>query len=202
MISMLCQKSNNGTITSTRNKNLFNLLILGEQAHKPIELIRKEPTLYDYQIDNSIIDLESINFESKLSETNDIKLNKNVDFNDSKTIHSNRNTVRLTMKTHKPDSITRSVKSSKNRSSLATPPIKVTFNEELGANSMLSMQKFNLENFHREQKKLNRKKLKHVKTLLDNQISKSVTHKEVYVNIKKLKKLVVLISLFTDILAI
>ena len=48
-------------------------------------------------------------------------------------------------------------------------------------NLTMSMKQFNVECFHREQKKLNRKKLKHVKTLLDNQINKSVTHKEIYV---------------------
>lgn len=88
MISMLCQKTNNGTITSTKNKDLVNFLILGEQSKKPIELIRKEATFdntnsnsqsnnnnYTTPESASLLDLETIYLENK-TEQNDIKLNK------------------------------------------------------------------------------------------------------------------------------
>lgn len=80
MISMLCQKTNNGTITSTKNKELFNFLLLGEQQQqqykKPIELIRKEATFDNGMPESSsLLDLETILLENK-TESNDIKINK------------------------------------------------------------------------------------------------------------------------------
>ena len=105
---------------------------------------------------------------------------KNVDFNDTKRLHSNRNNVHIVAKS-KPSF--RSIKSSINlQSSPRTPPILVTSNDVPPiSTSVVSMEKFNVENFHREKKKLNRIKLRNVQTLLDNQINKSVTHKQVYV---------------------
>ncbi len=106
---------------------------------------------------------------------------KNVDFNDTKKLHSNRNNVHIVAKSKPPTF--RSIKSSiNNKSSPRTPPILVTSNDVPPiSTSAVSMEKFNVENFHREQKKLNRKKLRNMQTLLDNQINKSVTHKQVYV---------------------
>ena len=95
-------------------------------------------------------------------------------------MHSKRNTVQIK---NKPESTFRLIQSTRrNRSSPVTPPILITSNDVPDPNLTMSMKQFNVECFHREQKKLNRKKLKHVKTLLDNQINKSVTHKEIYVN--------------------
>lgn len=105
-------------------------------------------------------------------------------------MHSYRNTVRIKSKQSDLPSY-RSIKSSvirnhhsKNKQTPSTPPIKVFSNDAaVSSTSTLSMEQFNVQNFHREPKKLNKKKLKHVKTLLDNQINKSVSHKQIFVNI-------------------
>lgn len=114
-----------------------------------------------------------------------------------KTLHTNRNTVRLKSKQTDLPSC-RSIKSSSLRNNTnnklkqvatvthpTTPPIKVTSNDApvASSSSTISMEQFNVQNFHREQKKFNKKKLKHVKTLLDNQINKSVSHKQIHVSL-------------------
>jgi hypothetical protein len=76
MISMLCQKSNNGTITSTKNRDLFNFLLLGEPVKKPIELFRREASFNNYLDQNHVVNLVNIDIESKSNQENDIRINK------------------------------------------------------------------------------------------------------------------------------
>ena len=76
MISMLCQKSNNGTITSTTNRDLFNFLIHGEPVKKPVELIRRESTFKNYLDQSSVINLVNIDIESKTDQDSEIRINK------------------------------------------------------------------------------------------------------------------------------
>ena len=77
MISLLCQKSNSGIITKTKNKDLFNFLILGEPVKEPMELIKKESSFDDYfQTESSgLADLDNVDLDSR-AESSYIRMNK------------------------------------------------------------------------------------------------------------------------------
>jgi hypothetical protein len=77
MISLLCQKSNNGTITSTNNKNLYNFLILGEPVKEPIELIKKDSSLdnFFHPESTNFINSENNEMDSR-TDSSDIRINK------------------------------------------------------------------------------------------------------------------------------